>query len=246
MLVTAFRQRLRSGPQPRSQVQKPRLRARLVTKTVKPIADGSRPLGGRVKRSFDVAAASAGLAVTLPAFALIALVMKLTDSGPVFFAHERIGRNGRAFRCLKIRTMVLDGDAVLAAHLEADPLAAAEWAETQKLKSDPRVTRLGRFLRKTSLDELPQIINVLRGDMSIVGPRPVVESELLRYGTRAKHYLATRPGLTGAWQVSGRNDVRYTTRVALDTHYVNTWSLRRDLAIVVRTVPAVVASRGSY
>jgi exopolysaccharide production protein ExoY len=204
------------------------------------------PLGGTIKRSFDMLGALAGLVVLSPLLVLISLLVKLSDGGPAFYGHTRIGRGGRVFRCLKFRTMVPNGDAVLAAHFVANPSAAAEWAATRKLKDDPRVTRVGVVLRKLSIDELPQIINILRGDMSIVGPRPVVREELDQYGKAAAFYLKSRPGLTGLWQVSGRNDVTYDQRVAFDRHYVENWSMVEDIKIIARTVPAVFLSRGSY
>ena len=142
--------------------------------------------------------------------------------------------------------MVENGDEVLQRHLRDNPEALEEWTATRKLQNDPRVTRVGQILRKLSLDELPQILNIVRGEMSVVGPRPVVSEELDYYGPAAEFYLASRPGLTGLWQVSGRNDVSYAARVAFDTHYVQNWSLATDLAIIIKTVPAVVASRGSY
>jgi exopolysaccharide production protein ExoY len=190
--------------------------------------------------------AVAGLVVLSPLLLLIGMLVKLSDGGPAFYGHTRIGRGGRVFRCLKFRTMVTNGEAVLAAHFVANPAAAAEWAATRKLKDDPRVTRVGVVLRKLSIDELPQIINILRGDMSIVGPRPVVREELDHYGKSASFYLKSRPGLTGLWQVSGRNDVTYDQRVAFDRHYVENWSMVEDIKIIARTVPAVFLSRGSY
>jgi exopolysaccharide production protein ExoY len=204
------------------------------------------PLGGLVKRGFDILGAIAALVMLCPLFILIALLVKLSDGGPVFYGHFRVGRGGRMFRCFKFRTMVTNGDAVLAAHLRADPLANIEWAATRKLKYDPRVTKVGIVLRKLSIDELPQIFNILVGDMSIVGPRPVVRDELDRYGRSAIFYLRSRPGLTGLWQVSGRNDVSYATRVEFDRHYVENWSLAEDIRIIVKTVPVVCMSRGSY
>lgn len=204
------------------------------------------PLGGPAKRAFDIAGAAAGLVVLSPLFILIALLVKLSDGGSVFYGHRRIGRGGRVFRCLKFRTMVPDGDAVMASHFRDNPDAKAEWEATRKLKDDPRVTRVGGVLRKLSLDELPQIVNILLGDMSIVGPRPVVRDELDYYGKSAVFYLTSRPGLTGLWQVSGRNDVSYDSRVAFDRHYVENWSLGQDIRIILKTVPAVCMSRGSY
>jgi exopolysaccharide production protein ExoY len=208
--------------------------------------DLSSPLGGALKRGFDVLGASLALLVFSPLLILLALLVKLSDGGPILYGHARVGRSGRTFRCLKFRTMVMNGDAVLAAHLRADPDALSEWMATRKLKHDPRVTAVGAVLRKLSLDELPQLLNILSGDMSIVGPRPVVRDELDHYGKAAIFYLKSRPGLTGLWQVSGRNDVSYATRVALDRSYVENWSLLQDMLIIVKTVPAVCMSKGSY
>jgi exopolysaccharide production protein ExoY len=172
--------------------------------------------------------------------------IKLLDPGPAFYRHRRIGLNGVPFECLKFRTMAVDADAVLQRHLAANGEAAREWEQSHKLKRDPRVTPLGSALRKTSLDELPQLLNILKGEMSFVGPRPIVDAEVPKYGAFITHYLAARPGLTGPWQISGRNDVAYATRVALDRHYVEQWSLWRDLAIIARTVRVVVTARGCY
>lgn len=204
------------------------------------------PLGGGVKRSFDIILVLLALIVFSPLFIMLMALVKFSDGGRVFYGHARIGHNGRIFRCLKFRTMVENGDEVLSQHLRSSPEALEEWRSTRKLLNDPRVTVVGRVMRKLSLDELPQLFNILRGDMSIVGPRPVVEDELELYGTAASHYLRSRPGLTGLWQISGRNDVSYATRVAFDTQYVTGWSLIQDVAIIARTVPAVCLSRGSY
>ncbi|HYZ34135.1 MAG TPA: sugar transferase [Crenalkalicoccus sp.] len=205
--------------------------------------DGLRPA---LKRSMDIAGAGALLLLFLPAFAVLAALITL-DGGSVLFAHERVGRAGRRFRCLKFRSMVVDAEARLRALLETDPAARAEWEATRKLKRDPRITWVGRFLRATSLDELPQLINVLRGEMSLVGPRPVLAAELERhYGVAAEHYLSVRPGLTGPWQVSGRSDTSYAQRVALDVHYATHASLWTDLAILLRTPAAVLSRRGAY
>lgn len=204
------------------------------------------PIGGVIKRTFDLTAAVIALILLAPLFLMIGALVKAGDGGSILYGHKRIGRNGETFRCLKFRTMVENGDEVLQRHLRADPQALEEWTATRKLQNDPRVTRVGQVLRKLSLDELPQILNIVRGEMSVVGPRPVVSEELDYYGPAAEFYLASRPGLTGLWQVSGRNDVSYAARVAFDTHYVQNWSLATDLAIIIKTVPAVVASRGSY
>lgn len=175
-------------------------------------------------------------------FLLLALVA--LDGGRPIFSHERIGKDGRVFRCYKIRTMFMDAEARLIEILKSDPQAAAQWAEDQKLKSDPRITRLGHILRKTSLDELPQIWNVIRGDMSLVGPRPIVFDELRRYGPEAETYKTVRPGITGLWQVCGRNQISYAERVTLDSRYARRLSFLGDTAILVRTLPAVLRSTG--
>jgi len=204
------------------------------------------PVGGDKKRSIDIAFAAFWLAFFLPLFGLIALLIKCSDGGPVFYRHWRVGHARRPFECLKFRTMTMDGDEVLLRHFVGSADAAREWQETRKLKKDPRVTAIGGMLRTLSLDELPQLINILRGEMSIVGPRPIVSDEIKMYGQHAELYFRARPGLTGLWQVSGRNDRSYNERVALDCTYVRSWSLRTDFLILVKTIPAVLSSRGSY
>ena len=203
-------------------------------------------LGDAVKTGFDRSASLAGLILLLPLFLMVAALIWLRDPGPVLYGHVRIGKGGRSFRCLKFRTMVRDGDRVLLAHLAADPEAAREWEATRKLKSDPRVTPMGRMLRKTSLDELPQLINVLKGDMSLVGPRPIVADEARHYGAAIRDYMAVRPGLTGLWQIGGRSDTSYAERVLLDQTYVQRRSLALDLWVLLRTVVVVLRGRGSY
>ncbi len=203
-------------------------------------------LGGLAKRIFDCVYSIAGLIFLAPLILMIAVAIKIISPGPVLYAHTRIGFGGKPFKCWKFRTMVVNGDEVLEAHLNANPADRYQWETTRKLRHDPRVTRLGRVLREYSIDELPQLINVFRGEMSFVGPRPVVADELLRYGPKAELYLATRPGITGLWQVSGRSDTGYDERVALDACYVERWSLATDIVILARTVPAVVGARGSY
>lgn len=172
---------------------------------------------------------------------MVAALIRLVMGGPVIFAHERVGFGGRTFACYKFRTMTADSDAMLAHYLAGNPQAAAEWHTTRKLLNDPRVCCLGSILRKSSIDELPQLYNVLRGDMSLVGPRPVVPDELERYGSHAREYLKARPGLTGVWQTSGRNRVSYRRRVALDCFYARRWSLWLDLILLVKTIPAVLS-----
>ena len=206
----------------------------------------ARVVGGGIKRGFDITAALTAILLLLPLFCLIALTIKLWDRGPVFYRHRRIGLRGTSFDCLKFRSMVVNGDEVLLRHLAANRAAAREWEETHKLKVDPRVTPLGASMRKTSIDELPQLLNILKGEMSFVGPRPIVTAEVPKYGEAIDHYLCARPGLTGPWQISGRNDVDYSTRVALDRDYVEDWSFWRDVSIIAKTARVVVTARGSY
>jgi undecaprenyl-phosphate galactose phosphotransferase len=208
----------------------------------------ARPWPRLLKRAFDLAAAAALLAFTAPLLLLVALRIRLADGGAVVFAHTRVGRHGRPFRCYKFRTMVPNSAEVLAELLARDPAARAEWARDRKLRRDPRVTGLGRFLRRASLDELPQLVNVLKGEMSLVGPRPVVPDELELYGEAKVYYLQVRPGLTGLWQVSGRSDVDYARRVALDAWYVRNWTLWYDVLILCRTLLVVPAGKdgGAY
>ncbi|EBA11543.1 sugar transferase [Roseobacter sp. CCS2] len=209
-------------------------------------ASGYAVVGGASKRLFDICAALIALIMLAPLFLFTAIAIKLVSPGPVLYGHRRIGHNGRYFKCWKFRSMVTDGDAVLAKYLADHPQERDEWVRSRKLRDDPRVTRLGAVLRAYSVDELPQIINVLMGDMSIVGPRPVVRDELDIYGSAAAQYLRSRPGITGLWQVSGRSDTSYEQRIKFDTQYVQNWSLAADLWIIMRTIPAVVSSKGSY
>ena len=198
------------------------------------------------KRALDIIGAGVGLLLLAPFFLIVALMVR-ADGGPAFFAHQRVGRGGKLFGCLKFRSMVIDSQARLETLLASDPTARAEWEATRKLKNDPRITRIGRFLRSTSLDELPQLINVLRGEMSLVGPRPVQEAEIDRYyGASAAHYMAVRPGITGLWQVSGRSETSYESRVALDVSYVSRPSILADLSILLRTPVAVLSRRGAH
>lgn len=199
-----------------------------------------------LKRGSDILGAATLLLMLSPLLLVLAVVVRL-DGGPVLYRHVRVGLGGRPFGCLKFRTMVTAADRLLATHLANDAAAAREWSERRKLAVDPRITRAGRLLRATSLDELPQLLNVLRGEMSLVGPRPVVPEELQQhYGVLGgSAYLATRPGITGLWQISGRSDTTYRQRVALDMRYVTEWSLLLDLTILLRTVPAVLARRGA-
>ena len=200
----------------------------------------------RVTRVIDVVVCLVALAILLPFAAIVAVAIKLQDGGPILFGHMRIGRDGRLFRCWKFRSMVVNAEQRLAALLARDPAARAEWEADHKLRNDPRITWLGHFLRKSSIDELPQLINVLRGEMSLVGPRPVVQAEALRYGRYFREYCAVRPGITGLWQVMGRNDVSYRRRVALDVAFVRSQSVSLYLTILILTVPAVFSRNGVY
>ena len=210
------------------------------TKTAAP-ADGDLLI-----RTLDVSIAMAALLFFFPLMIVVAAAIYLHDRGPILFAHRRIGQGGRPFYCFKFRSMMVGAEARLAEVLARDPAARKEWANSYKLKHDPRITPLGLFLRRTSLDELPQLFNVLRGEMSIVGPRPIVDNEISRYGHRFRHYCAVKPGITGLWQVSGRTDVEYRSRVAMDVLYARSASPGLYLWLVVATVPAVLLRRGSY
>jgi len=198
------------------------------------------PVGGILKRAADLLIASVGIFLLAPLLVLIALLVRATTGGPAIYRHRRVGFQGRYFDCLKFRSMVVDGDQVLDRHLRANPAAAKEWQEARKLARDPRVTRFGYFLRKTSLDELPQLFNILLGDMSCVGPRPVVSEELQRYEEKVYDYCRARPGITGLWQVSGRSCTSYEQRILLDSAYVRNWSFGRDVVILLQTLPAVM------
>jgi len=197
------------------------------------------------KRLLDVAGAVVLGLVFAPLIAVIVFLMR-RGGGTVIYRHRRVGRGGRTFCCLKFRTMIPNAEQVLRELLESNPELQGEWMRDRKLRNDPRVTRLGRFLRRTSLDELPQLLNVLRGEMSLVGPRPVVREELLRYGRNVDIYLAARPGITGLWQVTGRNNTDYRRRVVLDTYYVRNQNLLLDLYILAKTTGVVLGGRGAY
>ena len=203
-----------------------------------------RPLV-HLKRCLDVNVAIIALLILAPLLATIALALLISQGRPVFIRHRRIGQDGKAFPCFKFRTMVRDADAVLRRVLLEDPAVHEEWQRSRKLRRDPRVTPFGRVLRETSVDEIPQLFNVLRGHMSLVGPRPIVAEEVGFYGAKITHYYKVRPGLTGAWQVGGRSDVSFNRRVELDTAYVVSWSFRADLRILLKTVPVVLGRKGS-
>lgn len=197
------------------------------------------------KRTVDIMGAVL-LGILFSPLMLLIVLLTRREGSPAIYKHRRVGRDGKPFGCLKFRTMIPNADQVLRELLESNPELKAEWVRDHKLRNDPRVTALGRFLRRTSLDELPQIWNVIRGEMSLVGPRPVVREELLRYGRNVRAYLTTRPGITGLWQVTGRNDTDYRRRVALDTYYARNKSLILDLYILLKTTRVVLAGRGAY
>ena len=199
----------------------------------------------RLQLRLDQFAALLLLLLFAPLMAVIALLVWRRDGAPVLFGNYRIGQHGRPFRCLKFRSMYLDSEAMLRELLERDPAARAEWERDHKLSDDPRITPIGHFLRRTSLDELPQLFNVLRGEMSLVGPRPITLAELPRYGQVRWHYLSVRPGMTGLWQVSGRNDTTYDERVELDREFVEQHSLRLRLSILLRTLRVVIRGSGA-
>jgi Undecaprenyl-phosphate galactose phosphotransferase WbaP len=198
-----------------------------------------------LKRGIDVVLAMALLVFFAPTMIVLAFLVR-RDGGPAFFHHERVGRGGVPFRCIKYRTMRTDAQEVLKQLLERDPEAAREWQKDFKLRNDIRVTPIGRVLRRTSLDELPQLINVLKGEMSLVGPRPIVAEEIPRYGELIQYYYLRRPGLTGPWQVEGRNDTGYTRRVFFDAQYARHFSLWGDFVILAKTVVVVLNRRGAY
>lgn len=203
------------------------------------------PWSRRVKRLLDLVGAALGAALLSPVFALIAAFIKLDSSGPVFYGHRRVGEDGDHFMCWKFRTMRADADKALERHLAENPDLRAEWEQNQKLENDPRVTRVGRLLRKTSLDEFPQLWNVLTGQMSLIGPRPIVDAEIPRYAAAYALYKRIKPGMSGFWQVNGRSDTSYDERVKLDSYYVRNWSVWIDLCILAQTVRCVLFGRGA-
>ena len=206
----------------------------------------SRRYNRLFKRAFDLVLTVFGGAMILPILLVIAIMVAIENRGGVIFAHERVGRNGKKFPCYKFQTMVPNAKERLQKYLAENPEARREWEETFKLTNDPRVTRLGDFLRRSSLDELPQLWNVIRGDMSLVGPRPIVEEEVVKYGENIREYYMVLPGITGMWQVSGRSDTTYPERVAMDTWYVRNWSVWIDIMYLFKTVKAVFTGKGAY
>lgn len=199
-----------------------------------------------VKRLWELPLTLLLFATVLPLIGLVALLVRLDSPGPIFYGHVRIGRGGRRFKAWKFRSMVENADEVLQQYLAAHPRLREEWERNQKIKDDPRITRIGRFLRRTSLDELPQIWNVLKGEMTLIGPRPIIESEIPRYGDMFDLYLQAKPGLSGLWQVSGRNNTTYRERVSLDAYYIRNANVWLDLYILARTVGVVLTGYGAY
>ncbi len=206
----------------------------------------ARPIGGAAKRVFDLIFSSLAIVALLPLFAGCCLVVFAASPGPILFQHTRIGRGGREFSCLKFRTMAVDADQKLQEHLAGNPDARREWDASHKLRDDPRVTAFGQLMRRSSLDELPQLFNVLKGEMSLVGPRPIVAEEIPKYKEHFGLYTMARPGLTGLWQVSGRNNTTYAERVTYDVQYLRNWSLFRDIRIALATVSQVFDRSGAY
>lgn len=198
-----------------------------------------------IKRGFDVLASLTIIIILSPLLVYISYKVK-RDGGPAIYGHERVGKKGRPFKCLKFRSMIINSKEVLEQLLKENVSAKKEWEETFKLKNDPRITEIGHFLRRTSLDELPQLFNVLKGEMSLVGPRPIIAAELERYNEEVDYYLLSKPGMTGLWQVSGRSDVDYATRVYLDAWYVKNWSMWNDIAILFKTIGVVLKKDGAY
>lgn len=197
------------------------------------------------KRIFDVVFASIGLLFVAPLLLIVGLLIRLQDGQKALYSQPRWGRNGQTFQCFKLRSMVPDAAERLEAVLASDPAAKLEWDLTQKLTNDPRITPLGKLIRATSIDELPQLLNIIRGDMSFVGPRPIPLYERSKYGEGFKVYCRVRPGLTGIWQISGRSNISYTERVEMDTKYVQTRTFMGDIGIMLKTVPAVLMSVGA-
>jgi exopolysaccharide production protein ExoY len=206
----------------------------------------THPIGLTSKRAIDIILALSGILLLAPLLFICFVLTIATSPGPALFRHRRVGFKGEHFDCLKFRTMAPDSDERLGRLLETDAEAAAEWKANRKLRCDPRVTFIGEILRKSSLDELPQLFNVLKGHMSIVGPRPVTEEELERYDSSISAYLACRPGITGLWQVSGRSNTTYSKRVACDAYYAHNWSLALDIKILIVTIPALLVADGAF
>ena len=199
-----------------------------------------------IKRFLDLAAVTTGGLIILPFLLLIALLIKISSPGPVFYKQKRIGRNGEHFYTYKFRSMVVNAEEKLQQLLKTDPALKNEWKETHKLHNDPRITGIGRLLRRTSFDEFPQLINILKGEMSLVGPRPITDAEIEKYGEDFQRVFSIKPGLTGLWQVSGRSDSNYLERVSYDIYYLQSWSVWLDLWIIFKTFGVVILGKGAY
>lgn len=199
-----------------------------------------------LKRCLDIFLCLIAAPIVLPVSLVIAVAIKITSPGPIFYGHKRIGKNHTQLKCWKFRSMCIDADKKLKEILATDPVRAAEWEKDRKFTDDPRVTKLGKFLRKTSLDELPQLWNIFIGQMSFVGPRPVTEPELSKYGQFADYVLSVKPGLSGMWQISGRSDTGYEERITLDTYYIQNWSMWLDIWIIIKTIWVVINGKGAY
>ncbi|MEZ2126343.1 MULTISPECIES: sugar transferase [unclassified Sinorhizobium] len=208
--------------------------------------ESSRFLSDCLKFGLDTIVATIALIAVLPMIVMVIVLLLLVQGRPIFIAHRRIGKNGVLFSCYKFRTMVPNADEVLTRYLSANGQERTEWAATRKLKNDPRVTPMGAVLRRSSIDEVPQLLNVILGQMSLVGPRPIAAAEVELYGNHFADYIKVRPGLTGPWQVSGRSDTSYSKRVELDARYVAERSFGGDIVIMAKTIPAVLRARGSY
>jgi Undecaprenyl-phosphate galactose phosphotransferase WbaP len=204
------------------------------------------PNAQRVKKGIDFLLIMMSTIILIPIFLLIVLLLRIDSMGPIFYGHKRLGKNGTYFKAWKFRSMVQNADIILKEYIESDPKIKLEWETNFKLKNDPRITHMGKFLRKTSLDELPQLWNVLRGEMSLVGPRPIVDAEKIKYGDSYTLFSRVRPGMTGLWQISGRSDTGYDERVRLDVKYIMEWSLFLDLYIFIKTIGAITKKTGAY
>ena len=206
----------------------------------------TKPISLFWKRFIDIFLLLISSPITLPLVAIVALVVKITSPGPVFYGHKRIGQNGKEFKCWKFRSMVIDADKQLEKILAENPEMRAEWEKDRKFTNDPRVTKIGKILRKTSIDEIPQFFNILIGEMSFVGPRPVTRPELEKYGSKSDFILLAQPGLSGMWQISGRSDTGYEERITLDSYYIQNWSVWLDIWIIIKTVVVVIKGKGAY
>jgi len=199
-----------------------------------------------IKRFMDLFMLLLACPVLIPVVITVSIIVKLTSKGPIFYGHKRVGRNGKEFKCWKFRSMVIDADKQLEKILAENPEMRVEWEKDRKFTNDPRVTKIGKLLRKTSIDEIPQFFNVLTGEMSFIGPRPVTEPELVKYGNKRDFILSVQPGLSGMWQISGRSDTGYEERITLDSYYIQNWSVWLDLWIVIKTVYVVFKGKGAY